>query len=116
MSCKTITVLFSKKKEIEPPAILQCNKSGEYLPFYFFDWRDAIHYIQWCEKNNKNNGGDESFDEWKELYGYDEEEKFQGDLNEFKCKKNDKSKWEVSTTLKDIKGCVDLYKKSAWNM
>ncbi len=110
-----VTLIFTKNRDVEPPAILQCDTSGEYFPFYFFDWRDAIHYYQWCQHNNKEYSQHDTFQEWCELYGYDENEEFNGDLNEFKCNKNDENKCIMDTTNGIVSGSTDLNKKSAWN-
>ena len=101
-------LLFSNDKNLEPPAILQCDTSGEYLPFYFYDWRDAIHYLQWCNANKLLTEEHNSYKEWSEIYSYNEEE-FVGDLNEFRCDKNDSNKWIVFTTLKEINGTNKTY-------
>lgn len=114
MTRVTVVLLFSKDKNIEPGGILQCDTSGEYFPFNFRDWRDGVHYIQWC-LHNKKKYSHESFNIWSELYGYDDEEEFTGDLNEFRCKKSDEYKWIVFTSCCEINGSTNLKKKSAWN-
>ena len=43
----TVVFLFSKNRNIEPSAIIQCDTSGEYYSYTFFDWRDAVHYINY---------------------------------------------------------------------
>jgi len=49
MTRLTVQLLFSRDQNVQPGSILQCDTSGEYLPFNFFDWRDAIHYLLWAE-------------------------------------------------------------------
>lgn len=85
------------------------------MPFYFYDWRDAIHYIQW-KKNYDIKKHDETklFQEWSKKYGYDDEEEFTGDLNEFRCEKNNPDKWTVFTFFTNINGSKNLNKISAW--
>lgn len=118
MAGLTVTLLFSKDKNKEPPGILQCDTSGEYFPFYFYDWRDVIHYIQWTNDNfikkDKKYNETKLYEEWSKKYGYDDEEEFTGDLNEFRCDKNDPNKWTVFTTLKNIDGSKNLNKISVW--
>lgn len=110
----TVTLLFTKNNKSEPPAILQCDKSGEYFPFYFFDWRDSIHYLLWCESIGYNFKEHKTFNEWSDKYGYDSDEKFSGDLNEFRCKKNKQDKISIDTTICTISEYTNLNKKSAW--
>lgn len=116
MGRKIVTLLFSKDKNSEPEAILQCDTSGEYLPFYFFDWRDSIHYIQWCLNNNLSSADIKSFEQWGKKYGYNDKEEFNGNLNEFRCDENDNDndEWVVFTTIGDIDGSKNLKKLSAW--
>lgn len=109
MTRKTITLLFTKDKSKEPSGILQCDTSGEYYPYYFYDWRDAIHYIQWCLNQNKH--GHKSFKQWSEIYGYDEDETFNGDLNEFR---NCNDPWIIFTSIGVVTGDMYLNTLSAW--
>jgi hypothetical protein len=111
MGRTTVILLFSQDKNKEPPGLLQCDTSGEYYPYYFNDWRHAVHYIQWCVHQN-NRCTDIMFNEWGKLYGYDEEEEFNGDLNEFKT--NDKDSWGVWVCGKIITADMDLNTVSAW--
>jgi hypothetical protein len=112
MGGTSITLLFSTDKNTEPPGILQCDTSGEFYPFYFNDWRDAVHYIQWCKQ--QNNGREHNmFNKWSKLYGYDEDETFIGDLNEFKT--NESDSWCVWVHDRTIDSNVDLNTLSVWN-
>ena len=77
----TITLLFCKPTE-EPPAILQCDKSGEYFPFHFQVWKDALHYLSWAEQFNEEPRKHESYELWCEEFGYYDEEEFRGDHND----------------------------------
>lgn len=65
----------------EPPAILQDEYTEEIYPFDFHDWRDAIHYVQWCRLNKLFIGDD--FYTWSHQYGYNDFGRFMGDLDEF---------------------------------
>jgi len=112
MGGTTITLLFSTDKNEEPPGILQCDTTGEFYPFIFNNWRDAIHYIQWCKQQNNGREYD-MFNKWSKLYGYDEEETFIGDLNEFKT--DDSDSWCVWVYGKTIKSDIDLNTVSVWN-
>ena len=89
MTRLTVTLLFSKNKTKEPPGILQCYSSGEYFPFYFYDQKDVIHYIQWTnnyhENNNKINNKIKLFQKWSNKYDYDQI--LTDDLNEIRCEK-----------------------------
>lgn len=111
MTRTTVTLLFTKDKSEEPPGILQCDTSGEYYPHYFYDWRDAVHYIQWCLNHGKY--GHEAFSQWSEQYGYDEDETFNGDLNEFR---NSDDPWMVFTSVGVITGDMDLNDVSVWTI
>lgn len=112
MTRLTVSLLFVKNMKFEPPAILQCDTSGEFFPFFFNDWRDAVHYLFWCRKNEKNCREMEIYNEWSDLYGYNEEEKFTGDLNEFK--KIDDFDELIFTSIGNIKSSSNLKNKSAW--
>ena len=83
MTRLTVQLLFSKDQNTQPGSILQCDTSGEYLPFNFFDWRDSIHYLLWTESQKINPREQTTFSSWCETYGYDSDEEFNGDLNEF---------------------------------
>lgn len=111
----TITLLFSTDKSKEPGGILQCDTSGEFLPFVFEDWRDGVHYIQWCNNKNKKCEKSTSFNEWSDLYGYHECEEFTGDLNEFQSTgEDDPNNWFIFTSVCDVNGYDDLHLLSAW--
>ncbi len=111
----TVTLLFTRVMTTEPAGILQCDTSGEYLPFYFNDWREAIHYIQWSNNKKLNSREHETFEEWSEKYGYSgDEEEFNGDLNEFKSKQGKSNEWIVWTVLGPFDSSTDLTKISAW--
>lgn len=111
MTRTTITLLFSKDQSNEPPGILQCDTSGEYYPHYFYDWRDAIHYINWRNSLNTNELEHKLFHKWSVLYGYDEDEKFNGNLNEFRT---DEDEWMIFTSIGTITCDMDLNTLSAW--
>ncbi len=83
MTRLTVQLLFSKDQNTQPASILQCDTSGEYLPFNFFDWRDSIHYLLWTEFQKINPREQTTFSSWCNIYGYDSDEEFNGDLNEF---------------------------------
>lgn len=119
MSRKTIVLLFTTDKTIEPSAILQCDTTGEYFPFVFNDWRDAIHYLKWSESKNYNNGKSKTYQKWCDKYGYSEEEEFTGNLNEFNSDDSDDSNDSddcstIFTSIMDIDENMDLTKLSAW--
>jgi hypothetical protein len=79
----SIILLFENNKNIEPGGIIQCDTTGAFYSFEFYNWRDAIHYIKWTYFNNVELL-DKTFLKWSEIYGYNEDEEFNGDLNEFK--------------------------------
>ncbi len=83
MTRLTVQLLFSRDQSTQPGAILQCDTSGEYFPFNFFDWRDAIHYLLWAETRKNNPRKQKTFSSWCEIYGYDSDEEFNGNLNQF---------------------------------
>ncbi len=83
MTRLTVQLLFSKDQTIQPGAILQCDTSGEYFPFNFFDWRDSIHYLLWAETQEFDPREQTTFGAWCDIYGYESDEEFNGDLNEF---------------------------------
>lgn len=114
MGGKSITLLFIKDKKLQPGAIICDATSGEYHSQYFFDWRDAIHFIGFFNKdrtieNNRTPNFDEKFELWSMKYGYDEDEKFNGNLNEFMCNDID-----YFTTIGIIEQNTDLNIISAW--
>ena len=109
----SIVMLFSKDITREPPGIFQCNKSGEYFPFYFFDWRDGVHFIQWCKHTNVMEST-KSFNMWCKKYGYDENEIFNGDLNEFKYDNDIYIDVFGPDTPIEICDDYDLNKMSVW--
>jgi hypothetical protein len=109
MTRTTITLLFTKNKSEEPPGILQCDTSGEYYHYYFYDWRHAVHYFQWSL--NKRESETQLFREWSTTYGYDEYESFTGDLNEFRVSEDP---WIIFTSIGTVKGDMDLNTISAW--
>jgi hypothetical protein len=111
MSGLTVVLLFSKDQSKEPPAILQCSVSGEYLNYSFDDWRDAVHYLFWCSYNKFNPQNDSNFDTWRATYGYQEEEQFVGDRNEFI---NQPVKVIVFTSFSLFSNNVDLARFSVW--
>jgi hypothetical protein len=104
MTRLTVQLLFSRDQSTQPGAILQCDTSGEYFPFNFFDWRDAIHYLLWTETQKINPRKQETFSSWCEIYGYDSDEKFNGDLNEF-------GKFDNLPTIFTSIGSSDLFEK-----
>ena len=112
MSRLTVVLLFSKNQSKEPPAILQCSISGEYLNYSFDDWRDAVHYLFWCSYNKFNPRGDSNFDTWRETYGYSEEEEFVGDRNEFINRSDEVT---VFTSFSLFSNRVDLAAFSVWS-
>ena len=76
----SITLIYDKS------AILQINKTGEYLPYYFAYWKDAVHFSVWESINYSNEYNTcKTYRIWYELYGYDNNEKFYPKLkyNEF---------------------------------
>lgn len=83
MTRLTIQLLFSRDHDTQPGSILQCDTSGEYLPFNFVDWRDSIHYLLWAETQQVDPREFITFSSWCEIYGYESDEEFNGDLNEF---------------------------------
>lgn len=113
---ESIVLLFTKDTSSEPCGILQCDKTCEYYPFYFLDWRDGIHFLRWCEYNKKKKLTQQVFNEWCIKYGYDENEEFNGDLNEFRCEKTEPNKWYITTSHLEnpIDGSCDLTKLSVW--
>jgi hypothetical protein len=114
----SITLLFTRNKNSEPGALISCSTSGEFFPYYFRDWKDAVHYINWSQ-NLKNDG----FNEWCEQYGYeDDDECFNGDLNEFSMisdsnnKKN--SEWTIfvhDNYIRYVDQNTDMNKISVWS-
>jgi|688.fasta_scaffold257288_3 hypothetical protein len=110
----TVILLFTKNMWFEPPAILQCDKSGKYFHFYFYDWRDSIHYLLWCKSMGYYFGETKIFHEWSVKYGYDSDEQFLGDLNEFRCDENKENKISIDTSICTISECTNLNKKTAW--
>lgn len=114
MGYLSLVLLFSKNQSTQPPAILQCGTSGEYFPYFFVDWRDGVHYIFWCESNSKEPRLDESFETWRSAYGYDEEEEFVGNLNEF-VSSSSSDPFSVFTSIGSISSTDDLNSKSAWD-
>ena len=78
-----ITLLFSKDTNTEPPCILKCDTSGEYLPYYFMSWKDSIHYLSWAQFTNKEPRKDLTHTLWKQLFCNDDDE-FTGDYNQFR--------------------------------
>jgi hypothetical protein len=116
MSLPGVILLFDRDKNKEPPGILQCDSSGEYFPYYFFDWRDSIHYLLWCNATNKKFDMVKNYNEWCTTYGYDENELFNGDLNEFRSSIDKSDEFiQIYTSIGDISLCDDLSAKSAWN-
>jgi hypothetical protein len=113
MSCLRIIILFSKNQTKEPPAILQCSISGEYLKYKFDDWRDAVHYLFWCKYNSFDAGNHAFFDVWRSTYGYEEEEQFVGDRNEFINRPNELT---VFTSFHEsrLTNRADLSTTSVW--
>ena len=105
----SIILLFANNKNIEPGGIIQCDTTGAFYSYEFYDWRDAIHYIKWTYFNNVELS-DKTFLKWSEIFGYDEDEEFNGDLNEFKYDNL------VSTNIGMFKNInnVDLKIISAW--
>jgi hypothetical protein len=82
MGRKTIALLFIRKNEHndQPGALICDDTSGEFYPWTFYDWREAVHYIVWANKNINQ----DTYTIWCEQYGYYDEECFVGNLNEFK--------------------------------
>lgn len=76
-----VVVMEPVDEEREPPAILQDEYTEEIYPFDFYDWRDAVHYVQWCRLNKLFIGDD--FYTWSHQYGYSDFSRFMGDLDEF---------------------------------
>lgn len=116
MGRSNIVLLFTKNKSREPEAIIQDDTSGEYYPFYFKDWRDAVHFLQYVYLKKKSLVTMELFKSWSEKYGYHEEDEFIGDLNEFH-KKWKKNKILISTNVGDFQysSSLDFSKISIWS-
>lgn len=97
-----VILLYKRPEETgEPAAIIQYIKSGDYL-YTFQNWKDAVHYVLF-EANSKST--EDIYKKWSLLYGYDEEEVFKGNLNDFS---NDKYDWIVSVNGMDITPKDDL--------
>jgi len=111
MSRLSVVLLFSKDQTKEPPAILQCSVSGEYLCYNFVDWRDAVHYLLWCSYNKFDARNDAIFTVWCATHGYGEDEEFVGDRNEFI---NQSDKVFVFTSLTNFCNTVDFAAFSVW--
>jgi hypothetical protein len=107
----SIILLFSKDRTKEPPGIFQCETSGEYFPYYLYVWRDGVHYLYWCEFKKLNPRQHSSYTQWSKIYGYDREEEFVGNLNEF----IDRNDLLVCTSIGTIESSDNLQCKSAWD-
>jgi hypothetical protein len=110
----SINLLFTRNNCHEPGALISNNTSGEYLPYHFYDWRDAVHYINWSQ-NLKN----DNFDEWCDKYGYSENESFEGNLNEFRSYSTENNnEWTIFVNddiIQFVNENTDLNKISVWN-
>ena len=76
-----VVILEPVDEDREPGAIVQDEYTEEIYPFEFFDWRDAVHYVQWCRINKLFIGDD--FYTWTHQYGYQDFGKFCGEYDEF---------------------------------
>jgi hypothetical protein len=111
MTRLTVQLLFSRDCNTQPGSILQCDTSGEYLPFNFFDWRDAIHYLLWAETRGTDPRNHTNFSSWCEIYGYDSDEEFNGNLNEFSTLTTLPT---IFTSIGSFESSQDLDKLDAW--
>jgi hypothetical protein len=102
-----IVLRFERSRSSEPSAILQDDTTGNYLPYDFYDWRDAIHYLNWVYSKSLSVYKQRTFDRWATSYGYMEEEEFSGDLNENR-------KLTVDTSIGIIPHTIDINNLSAW--
>jgi hypothetical protein len=112
----TVNLLFEKDFTKQPAGILQCDTSGEFLPYVFFNWLDAVHFLIW--KQNKSSLQIETaYYDWCETYGYDTDEKFNGNLNEFHTNNdsNCQNDWIIFTSVGVVTSYMDLTTLSAWN-
>ena len=114
MGRATVTLLFSLDVTQEPPAIIQDDTSGEYYPYYFNNWKHAVHYLLWCRKNDKD-PGNKSHRLWDNKYISDEDDyEFIGDLNEFRNEDlgvifvGNGLDWEQGTDMLNISAWKDL--------
>lgn len=112
MSKLEVTLLFCKDRTTQPPAILQCDTSGEYFPYFFVDWRDGVHYIYWCKVNSLNPKQNSIFNKWSKINGYEEEGEFIGNLNEFIDRPDEIT---VFTSIGVVNSSENLQCKSAWD-
>ena len=109
----SVVCLFVKNSENgEPPAILQCNISGEYLSYFFNSWKDAIHFLSWTKKTNQEPREYDIYDMWKETFM--DEEEFIGDYNQFRTLK-DEYGWFLTNRIY-INSSDDLQNISIWTI
>ena len=102
-----IMLLFTRDQTSEPEAILQDDTSGECLPDHFYDWRDAIHYLNWVRVKEYSIYEPDTYEEWATKYGYMDDEEFNGDRNEYK-------EGSAETSIGYVSDTIDINSVSAW--
>jgi hypothetical protein len=109
MGRTTVTLLFTRKENKNQPGAILCDDtSGEFYPWVFYDWRDAVHCINWTKKLNHD-----TYILWCEQYGYYDEECFLGDLNEFRGE----DEWVIfinDDIMQSVDNTTDMDNISVW--